>query len=89
MIVRSRKESTVNSFITMLNGLIEEGVSPMSAYATPGLVTFKKPTKCGLITAITIDEFKDHRPHDVDRVLHLMNWVNFDEDEISQGRTQK
>jgi hypothetical protein len=57
----SRKESTVNSFITMLNSLIEEGISSMSTYATPGPVTFKKPVKCGLITAITSDEFKDHR----------------------------
>jgi hypothetical protein len=57
----SRKESTVNSFITMLNSLIEEGVSSMSTYATPGPVIFKKPVKCGLITAITSDEFSDNR----------------------------
>jgi hypothetical protein len=57
----SRKESTVNSFITMMNSLIEEGVSAMTTYATPGLVTFKKPVKVGLITAITSDEFKDNR----------------------------
>jgi len=57
----SRKESTVNSFITMMNSLIEEGVSAMTTYATPGLVTFKNPVKVGLITAITSDEFKDNR----------------------------
>jgi hypothetical protein len=57
----SRKESTVNSFITMMNGLIEEGVAAMSTYATPGLVTFKKPVRVGLITAITSDEFNDNR----------------------------
>jgi hypothetical protein len=57
----SRKESTVNSFITMMNGLIEEGVAGMSTYATSGLVTFKKPVKVGLVTAITSDEFKDNR----------------------------
>ena len=57
----SRKESTVNSFITTLNSLIEEGVAAISTYATPGLVSFKKAVKCGLITAITSDEFKDNR----------------------------
>jgi hypothetical protein len=57
----SRKESTVNSFITMMNSLIEEGVSAMTTYATPGLVTFKKPVKVGLMTAITSDEFNDNR----------------------------
>jgi hypothetical protein len=57
----SRKESTVNSFITMMNSLIEEGVAAMSTYATSGLVTFKKPVKVGLITAITSDEFNDNR----------------------------
>jgi hypothetical protein len=57
----SRKKSTVDSFITMLNGLIEEGVSSMSTYATPGPVTYKKPVKCGLITAITTQEFTDKR----------------------------
>jgi hypothetical protein len=57
----ARKESTVNSFITMMNSLIEEGVAAMTTYATPGLVAFKKPVKVGLITAITSDEFKDNR----------------------------
>jgi hypothetical protein len=57
----SRKESTVNSFITMLNSLIEEGISSMSTYVTPGPVSFRKPVKCGLITAITSDEFRDKR----------------------------
>lgn len=187
----SRKESTVNSFITMLNSLIEEGISSMSTYATPGPVIFKKPVKCGLITAITSEEFRDKRhswrkkgflsrtipfsykygmstvnkvfnsildldyakehdikldipkqdiaiklkpkyarailpstatiaraqqtygfrlqkqfqallqasaldrkrravnSHDVDRVLHLMNWVNFDENEIAKRRLRK
>ena len=57
----SRKEATVNSFITMMNSLIEEGVAAMSTYATPGLLSFKKNLKVGLITAITIDDFKDNR----------------------------
>jgi hypothetical protein len=57
----ARKESTVNSFITMMNGLIEEGVAAMSTYATSRLMAFKKPVKVGLITAITSDEFNDNR----------------------------
>lgn len=57
----ARKESTVNSFITMMDSLIEEGVVAMSTYATSGLMAFKKPVKVGLITAITSDEFSDNR----------------------------
>ncbi|MFI5449667.1 MAG: hypothetical protein ACHQ03_07880 [Candidatus Bathyarchaeia archaeon] len=56
----SRKQSTVKTFVTMMNSLIEEGISVVSTYATP-LLTYQKPIKCGLITAITSDEFKDHR----------------------------
>lgn len=56
----SRKESTVKTFVTMMNSLIEEGISVVSTYATP-LLTYKKPVKCGLVTSITSDEFKDHR----------------------------
>lgn len=56
----SRKESTVKTFVTMMNSLIEEGISVISTYATP-LLTYKKPVKCGLVTAITSDEFNDHR----------------------------
>ena len=57
----SRKESTVNTFITMMNSLIEEGVAAMSTYATSGPLVFKKPVRCGLVTAITGEEFRDHR----------------------------
>jgi hypothetical protein len=57
----STKESTVNSFITTMNSLIEEVVAAISTYATPSLVSFKKHVKCGLITAITSDEFRDNR----------------------------
>lgn len=57
----SRKESTVNSFVTLMNSLIEEGVAAVSTYATPGLLSFQKPVRCGLITAITGDEFRDQR----------------------------
>jgi hypothetical protein len=57
----ARKESTVNSFVTMMNGLIEEGIVAMSTYATSGPVAFKKPVKVGLVTAITSEEFADNR----------------------------
>jgi hypothetical protein len=57
----SRKESTVNSFITLMNSLIEEGVAAVSTYASPGLLSFSRPLKCGLITAITGGEFRDQR----------------------------
>jgi hypothetical protein len=57
----SRKESTVNSFVTLMNSLIEEGFAAASTYATSGLLSFQKPVRCGLITAITGDEFRDQR----------------------------
>jgi len=57
----SRKESTVNTFITMMNSLVEEGVAAVSTYATPGLMSYQKPVRCGLITAITSEKFRDHR----------------------------
>lgn len=71
----SRKESTVNSFITFMNSLIEEGVAGISTYATPRLV-FPKPVKCGLIAAITSDEFKDHR-HKWKRLGFLSRTIPF------------
>jgi len=71
----SRKESTVNTFITFMNSLIEEGVAAVSTYATPRLV-FPKPVKCGLIAAITSDEFKDHR-HKWKRLGFLSRTIPF------------
>ena len=52
----SRKESTVRTFVTLLNGLIEEGVSSVSTYATRR--TFEKHVKCSIITAIACQELR-------------------------------
>jgi hypothetical protein len=71
----SRKASTVNTFITFMNSLIEEGVAAVSTYATPRLV-YSKPVKCGLIAAITTDEFRDHR-HKWERVGFLSRTIPF------------
>jgi hypothetical protein len=71
----SRKASTVNTLITFLNSLIEEGIVGVSTYATPRLV-YSKPVKCGLIAAITTDEFKDHR-HKWERLGFLSRTIPF------------
>jgi hypothetical protein len=55
----SRKESTVKTFVTMMNALVEEGVASVSTYATRR--TSEKHVKCGIITAITDTELKDQR----------------------------
>ncbi len=57
----SRKESTVNTLITSLNALIEEGLASTSTYATRRIVEHQ--VKCGIITAITSQELKDQRHH--------------------------
>jgi hypothetical protein len=57
----SRKESTVNTLITSLNALIEEGLASTSTYATRRVV--EKHVKCGIITAITGEELEDQRHH--------------------------
>jgi hypothetical protein len=71
----SRKESTVNTFITFMNSLIEDGIFAVSTYATirPPHV---KPVKCGLIAAITTDEFSDHR-HKWERLGFLSRTIPF------------
>jgi hypothetical protein len=71
----SRKESTVNTFITLMNSLIEEGIAAVSTYATPRLV-YSEPVKCGLITAIASDEFHDHR-HKWKRLGFLSRTIPF------------
>jgi hypothetical protein len=71
----SRKTSTVNTFITLMNSLIEEGIAAVSTYATPRLV-YSKPVKCGLIGAITSDEFNDHR-HKWERLGFLSRTIPF------------
>jgi hypothetical protein len=57
----SRKESTVKTFITFLNGLIEEGIASTSTYASSR--TSAKPVKCGIVTAITSEDLRDQRHH--------------------------
>jgi len=57
----SRKESTVNTLITSLNALIEEGLASISTYATRRIA--EKHVKCGIITAITGEELADQRHH--------------------------
>ena len=44
----------------MRNSLVEEGIA-VCTYATPELMSYQKPVRCGLITTITGDEFRDHR----------------------------
>jgi len=55
----SKTSKTRQSFIAFLNNLIEEGVAKMSTYAT----MWDREAKCGLITAVTDDEFRDGRHH--------------------------
>jgi len=57
----SRKESTVKTFITFMNSLIEEGIVSIHTYAVDR--TFSVATRCGLITAITGEELKNQRYH--------------------------
>jgi hypothetical protein len=57
----SRKESTVNTLITSLNALIEEGLASTSTYATRRIA--ETHVKCGIITAITGEELSDQRHH--------------------------
>jgi hypothetical protein len=59
----------------MMNSLIEEGVAAVSTYATPRLV-YSKPLKCGLIAAITSDEFFDKR-HKWERLGFLSRTIPF------------
>ena len=70
----SRKESTVKTFITLMNALIEEGISSVSTYATRR--SSEKHVKCGVITAITSEEFNDQR-HNWRRIGFLSRIVPF------------
>jgi hypothetical protein len=70
----SRKESTVKTFITMMNSLIEEGVASVSTYATHRITS--EHVKCGIVTAITSDKFKDQR-HNWRRLGFLSRVVPF------------
>jgi len=70
----SRKESTVKTFITLMNALIEEGLASASTYATRR--TSGKHVKCGIITAITGEELGDKR-HNWGRIGFLSRVVPF------------
>lgn len=70
----SRKESTVRTLITMMNGLIEEGIASISTYATQRITP--KHVKCGIITAITGSELRDQR-HNWGRLGFLSRIVPF------------
>jgi hypothetical protein len=70
----SRKESTVKTFVTLLNALVEEGVASVSTYATRR--TSEKHVKCGIITAITDTELKNQR-HNWGRLGFLSRIVPF------------
>ena len=70
----SRKESTVKTFVTMMNQLIEEGISSASTYAMRR--TSERHVKCGLISAITGQELRDQR-HSWGRIGFLSRIVPF------------
>jgi hypothetical protein len=73
----SRKESTVKTLVTMLNGLIEEGLASSSTYAIQRIAeSSKKHVKCGVITAITAEELRDQR-HSWGRLGFLSRIVPF------------
>ena len=70
----SRKESTVRTFITMMNGLIEEGIASVSTYAIKR--SSESYVKCGVITAITGEELRDQR-HNWGRIGFLSRIVPY------------
>jgi hypothetical protein len=73
----SRKESTVRTFITSMNGLIEEGIASISTYATQRMTPKnEKHVKCGIITAITGEELRDQR-HNWGRLGFLSRIIPF------------
>ena len=57
----SRKESTVRTFVTLMNQLIEEGIVTISTYARRA--NYQTAVRCGLISAITKAELDDQRHH--------------------------
>lgn len=71
----SRQQSTVKTFVTFMNALIEEGVAEISTYAQ-GMTMRKVELRCGLITAITEDKLKDRR-HEWSRLGFLSRALPF------------
>ena len=73
----SRKESTVKTFITLMNALIEEGLASASTYAVQRISgPSTSHVKCGVITAITSAELRDQR-HSWGRLGFLSRIVPF------------
>lgn len=62
LVPMSKAPHTRESFITFMNGLIEEGIAAASTYEVK--IKFEKdstPINCGLMTSITEDVFNDKR----------------------------
>jgi hypothetical protein len=70
----ARKQTTVRTFISFLNALVEEGVASASTYAIRRMTV--EPARCGIIAAITGDELSDQR-HNWGRLGFLSRTVHF------------
>jgi len=55
----SRAPDTVETFVTFLNGLIEEGIVRMQTYATD--ISYETPARCNIITSISKEHLFDQR----------------------------
>jgi hypothetical protein len=55
----SRNRDTVKTFLTFLNGLIEDGITDISTYATH--IHLEKPIYAGVIACLAIGEFIDNK----------------------------
>ena len=68
----SKAKSTVNTFISFINALIEEGILRISTYA----IDIEEPIKCGLVTAIAKEDlFSGHRKETWHRVGFLSRMI--------------
>jgi hypothetical protein len=57
----ARKPNTVETLMTFLNAIIEEGIIDMSTFATKLNLSGKQSVKCGLITSMTPAVLHDNR----------------------------
>jgi hypothetical protein len=71
----ARKASTVNTLVTFLNSLLEEGILATSTFATSKLV-YDKPVRCGLVAAIASEVFSDRR-HRWEKLGFLSRMIPF------------
>jgi hypothetical protein len=55
----SRNRDTVKTFITFLNGLVEDGITDISTYNTE--LHLEKPVYAGVIACLATAEFKEHK----------------------------